>query len=843
MKYLILILSLLVTAPAFAQGRKIVDLRADLGLLPTMSQARVSDVMTLTAAKAKYPEAYQRALGLAWGDAKFMSISMFDVCMLQAEWAGKGGASSYTGYLDGQNHVEIPEGNYYVTVTGEFSSGEIRGKGCGYTDVNGTPINTKLSVWHENWQGDPQERNILQTSAWGGIGNATYLEAFSIAGVRFDGRQLAASSQSFNSIGLRLWKPGELGYITDVWFENFRTHGVLAYNPTPFSIGRISVFQNVQGGVVAVGAGLGTMNVDQLSGDSNGMLFATLHYGNETGGGQWNINSIKFEEYGAEPTRVHRDMIIGHLEGQVGVHIGSISCIAKNTEIATAFVVDTRSPVYPPQNASIHVGSIKSAKIKNMVWQIPASGGLTGHAFAARGNNYTDGFSWSSYGGGSFNWNVTAIPVSKVAHSCTTRITGTTGCTAYRYIIDGPPRVATTQYVGDVVTPPPPPPPTPCSFTYSAWSNCTGTQTRTATSSPSGCTGTPPADSLSRSCTVAPPPPPSGAGFNPADVLVVWNSAEPATQAVATAYATAWGIPAANIMSVNLGTADEAPSTGTLISTAKSAIDAKAKQITVLTMPKPSRLVNGQSITSAIQFGVRSTSALTVSPLYNYSGLRPRADKGSAQAFLLISPNYIRKDADGTRPTGTSILLLAKDVPSQNNPRGSARAGQTAASLTVWDNRSAPNSGSGAIGGGNNPCNYISSACWLSTRKITTPVVAAYQSMDILGDAGTTAWAKGFYGDHVTSFGGYLPPLATGYNAKSQTPLTYELDKGASLSVGSVSEPWQGAGGSLAQQFVNASIFHPLFIGGKPVGAAAYAAVQCPDRMLFAGDPLCAPFK
>ena len=38
------------------------------------------------------------------------------------------------------------------------------------------------------------------------------------------------------------------------------------------------------------------------------------------------------------------------------------------------------------------------------------------------------------------------------------------------------------------------------------------------------------------------------------------------------------------------------------------------------------------------------------------------------------------------------------------------------------------------------------------------------------------------------------------------------------------------------------SLFHPLFLAGKPVGVATYAAVKSPDRMLFAGDPLCAPY-
>jgi hypothetical protein len=53
------------------------------------------------------------------------------------------------------------------------------------------------------------------------------------------------------------------------------------------------------------------------------------------------------------------------------------------------------------------------------------------------------------------------------------------------------------------------PPPVPCtSYTFSPWSVCnpnTLKQTRTATGSPAGCTGTPPADSLTRSCIITPP--------------------------------------------------------------------------------------------------------------------------------------------------------------------------------------------------------------------------------------------------------------------------------------------------------------------------------------------------
>jgi hypothetical protein len=170
-------------------------------------------------------------------------------------------------------------------------------------------------------------------------------------------------------------------------------------------------------------------------------------------------------------------------------------------------------------------------------------------------------------------------------------------------------------------------------------------------------------------------------------------------------------------------------------------------------------------------------------------------------------------------------------MASQVNTRGAARAGQATPGVALWDNRNYD-----GIGSGVNPCNWISNVCTKSDRRPgTTPVIAGYQSMYGLGDDGGTVWAKGFFGDHVTSWGGYLPSGNGG-----QTPLTYHLDRGASLSVGAVAEP--GGNPGLARQFVNVTQFHPRFIAGAPVGIAAWSAVECPDRMLFAGDGLCAPF-
>ena len=836
-RHLLTTLLILFTGWASAQTRKAYDLGADYGLTAMQSKLQLSNLGTVDAAKAKYPRAYARLSGLGWTDGKFMTLSAFDAAWMDAVYQGQGGGQPITGVLNSQNHVTVPPGRYWQTVTAEFSGGRYEGAGTGYVGDGAISINTELVIWHEAWNGPATERHCLQSGTWGGAGNFSYVESTIIEGFALQGRSREFPALTFNSSGIRMWKPGEVTFTTDIYARNFRSYGIEMYAPTPHHIGTVSVFDNVRAGIGCLGCWGGTVNIDEVSGDDNGAMIESIAGNGSEGGGTWNIGVVKLETCVATSDRAHRGQAVAVMGGQFAMFVGAVSAASGSCDVDAMFVVDTRLTTGTPQNSYLTVGALKGFNFATLVHDVASA-----KRWAYPGDYVGMGFAWS-YRGGSV---LTATPAIASSAACATRVdflrsSGTpshTTCTPYRYIIDGPPRNATTIYLGDAVTPPPPTPGTWTCTAWSAWSACNGgqqTRTRTCTCGPAGstCADPKPAESEAQACTVTPPPP-TGAGINPADVLVVSNSADSRSAQWAQAYATAWGIPAGNIIAVNAGTSHDA--TATTAGAIRTAVEARGLQYTVLAWEYPSR-VGSQSITSFVTFGQRNVSSLTTSPLYQYSGTRPRADKGVAPAFLLVNGSYIRKDAHGTNPTGQSILLLAKD--QTGTPRGSARAGQTATGVTVWDNRSVA-----SIGNGNNACNYISSLCWVSNRKPgTVPVVAAYQSNYILGDAGTTVWAKGFYGDHVTSFGGFLPAGTNGLNGQSQTPLTYHLDRGASMSVGSVSEPWQGAGGSLAQQFVNVSLFHPLFVGGRPVGVAAWAAVQCPDRMLFAGDPLCSPFQ
>jgi len=838
---ILLLLALPLLAPA--QTRKTYDLYADYGLMALHSKLKLQNLGSLAQMQAKFPKSYARCSGLGWTDAKWLSLTYFDGAWQDAVYQGQGGGQPITGFLASQNHVIVPFGEYWQTIPAEFSGGEYIGKGVAYVAEGQESVNTKLVLWHEYWNGDPADRNCLQSGTIAVAGNIGYVEGTTIRGFSLEGRQNAVPTQVFRSCGIRMSKPGEVTTTDEVYARNFRTYGIDVSGATPTHLGNISAFDNVIAGVGCEGCWGSTVSIDVISGDDNGALVSSTHSpAGGTGGGTWNIGLMKVETCVASDGRAWRGQVPGVFQGQFAVNVGAVNASAGGCDIDALFVVSGAQPNGNPQSSGLKVGMAKGFNYQTAVhdtknlkrWSVPA--------------DYTAfGFEWSSRSSGLFS----SITTINSAAACSVRVDFIRGagspshttCAPYRYILDGPPRAATVSYLDAQEEPDPPVAGSWSCGAYGAWSACgadsTRTRTRTCECLPAGseCVDAMPATSESEACfppVVGPP----AAGISPSNVLVVYNTAESGSQAMANAYATAWGIAGGNVIGVNLGTAEELASVS-ILNTARNAINAANKQWTVLAMSRPSRYTGGQSITSAITFGARSVSGLTQSVFYNYSGVTPRTDKGAAPSALLLSPNYIRRTAHRTDPTGQALMHLAKDSPSQGNLRGSARASQTATGVTKWDLRST------AIGGGVNACNWINQDCFLSQyRPGATAIIAAYQSMFYLGSPGAAAWAPGFYGDHVTSFGGYLPVINSDYqNSQGQTALTYHLDKGASFSVGSVSEPWQGSSGSLAQQFVDVSIFHPLFKGGKPVGTAAWAAVKNPDRMLFAGDPMCAPFN
>ena len=788
--------------------------------------------MTYAQAKARWPAwvGYMEYIGAS---SKVLNIRKAVASHNNAIWANDDGigVTNYANGCGSRANVRWPAGVFRIDKELIQPQGIIWGEGSQGFQLDSWSSKsggTTLVYDHSGWDGETDRRYLIKDMTWGRIDNFGYTEGAQLHGVKIMGQGTGLYDPTYHFSAVGAWKRGEVSTISDVFIYNANNYGIELggqFHAT-FYAERISMFKCGRAGIGILGGG--HLQVHMSSFDDNGSCFEAIPDANGSIGNGTRIAAygIKFETGKTAGRPYSRGQQLLEGEGYIkadfyGVNYSRVNSIPH----ALIRIKSTANTSYVNiQGISFFAKPSVMLHDRNRAEYIL----LDAPGFDSKVNN----FYWRSDVGVVESSGVALV---KVPAGCDERLaplardpnTGNavgnwSGCT---------PLYSFTQPIASEAGTTPPPTPVPCTYTTGPWGECiNGVQVRTVTSSPAGCTGTPPNTTQPCTIVVEPPQPPAGSGIAAADVLVVVNTADPTSTAMASAYTAAWGIPAANIVSVNLGAADDLTTAATLTA-ARTTINSRGKQYTVLAFSKPSRY-GSQSITSAVTFGARNVSSLTASAIYNYTGTKPRTDKGVAPSFLLVDAKYIRASVTKNGATGNSYMILAKD--QAGTPRGSARAGQTATGLNVWDYRNVA-----GMGEGNNGCNQLSMTCWITGRIPSLPILAYYGSMNSLGTAAGVTWRPGFYGDHVTSFGGFLPGNATtSTNSKGQTALTWHLDRGASMSVGSVSEPWQGSNGSLAQQFVNAALFHPQFLAGTPVGIAAWSAVQSPDRMLFAGDPL-----
>lgn len=336
--------------------------------------------------------------------------------------------------------------------------------------------------------------------------------------------------------------------------------------------------------------------------------------------------------------------------------------------------------------------------------------------------------------------------------------------------------------------------------------------------------------------------------ISPSDMGIIINSNDPTSASLAATYASSWGIPAANIVTVALGSSDNLGSTSTL-NTARNSIDSNMPdnvQWLALCFQKPSR-VNDNSITWAISNGYSSISQnvdpLPYNPIFNWPGTRPYDIHGIRPSMLVWSASVVSNAvaAHGINPTGTCYMLASND--QSNAPRGNSRISQMQGlngsaeyadqgiSFSFTDNR--------AGSSGSNPANNI----------LNKPDMMFYfNGMYQIYGMDTNTIQPGAIGDYVTSTAGNLP------NGLGQTPITYLLENGFVGACGTVVEPWQnGLGhiangyyvegsGDLADQFSNINILVNNYLLGKSCIESYWKSLKQPPRTLVLGDPMVAPF-
>jgi len=325
--------------------------------------------------------------------------------------------------------------------------------------------------------------------------------------------------------------------------------------------------------------------------------------------------------------------------------------------------------------------------------------------------------------------------------------------------------------------------------------------------------------------------------ITPANLAVIVAANDPLSPSIASYYQTARGIPAANIISVNLPVIGSDTISDADFATLKAAIDARLPsgvQATLLTFTQPSRVVGSgsctMSITSAMVFGfnasycANSCAATTASPYYNSESASPWADYGMRLSMMLGATSLsaaqalikLGVSADATYPPGDGYLMRTSDV------QRSVRYSDYLTLPQLW-------TGNSGI-----TLTYIDNAAGASSDSILNKksVLFYFTGLTTVPNIASNTYRPGAIADSLTSFAGYLP------GGNGQMPVSDWLTAGVTASYGTVAEPC-----NYTQKFSQASVLIDQYYRGATLIEAYWKSVQWPGQGLFVGEPLAQPYR
>ncbi|MEI7763702.1 MAG: TIGR03790 family protein [Comamonadaceae bacterium] len=318
-------------------------------------------------------------------------------------------------------------------------------------------------------------------------------------------------------------------------------------------------------------------------------------------------------------------------------------------------------------------------------------------------------------------------------------------------------------------------------------------------------------------------------------LAVVVAAGDPLSEAIASYYQTARGIPATNIIRVALTTGVDTIS-ATDFAALKAELEAKLPstvQATLLTWTAPSRVVGScaMSITSALALGFDAKycgsgcASTAASPYFDSESAQPWVDHKLRPSMMLGASTLAAAkalidrgvQADASLPTGDGYLLRTSDV------NRSVRYTDYAALPALW----AGNSGL--------QLSYIDNSTGAASDGISGKSNVLFYFTGLAGvppALASNSFRAGAIADSLTSFGGYLP------GGNGQMPITSWLDAGATASYGTVEEPC-----NWTEKFSRASVLIDQYYRGATLIEAYWKSVQWPGQGLFVGEPLAQPFR
>lgn len=327
--------------------------------------------------------------------------------------------------------------------------------------------------------------------------------------------------------------------------------------------------------------------------------------------------------------------------------------------------------------------------------------------------------------------------------------------------------------------------------------------------------------------------PTARAAITAQELGVVIAAGDPLSEAIGVYYQAARGIPAGNVIRVQIpASADEISSES--FAALKAVVDELLPvnvQATLLAWNKPFRVRGNcrMSITSAFAFGYDDKYCLyrsvftAPSSYFNSESTRPWNDYGIRPSMMLGVGSIAAartlidrgKAADGRFPPGVGYLIRTTDHARSVRWPDFARLAGT------WKSRSGVT------------MNYIDNSSGKSENYISGKqnVLFYFTGLSVVPDLGSNTYLPGAVGDHLTSFGGVLSP------GNGQMMATAWLDAGLTGSFGTVEEPY-----AIPEKFPQPSILVDHYVRGATLIEAYWKSVRSPGEGLFLGEPLARPF-
>ena len=310
------------------------------------------------------------------------------------------------------------------------------------------------------------------------------------------------------------------------------------------------------------------------------------------------------------------------------------------------------------------------------------------------------------------------------------------------------------------------------------------------------------------------------------DLGLVINTADPYSVAVGEYYAQRRGIPAEQVLRINLPVkASLSASEFEALATDVRAHMGPQVQALALAWVEP-YAVECNSITSALTLGFQpavcqhTCAPSAPSRLFSTATARPMTDLGLRPSMLLASGSVERAKALIDRGIASDQQLGKRGVPM-----GSAVFVTTLDKARNVRVASYP------------PKRVLANAGFQIVRRDAADVtplnrVFVYQTGLVrMASPEAIDWLPGALADHLTSFGGVL------HSGGEQMSAMEWLDAGATASYGTVSEPCNHV-----QKFPHPQVLLARYAQGVTALEAYWSSVAWPAQGVFVGEPLAAPF-